>query len=489
MWSKRNKVLGRAWTVRSSCGFSLRKSYGALFALFLTSCHHGGLTLSDVAPAASPLQSSTVAFPRKPQTGEAWWHALNDTQLNEIMSRVQQGNLTVAQARERLAAATAIAHSAASDFRPNAVLSGQATASTSKVRVDDFSRRPAQLNLETSWEIALFGQDNMAQTSADMDAAIAAEDVDAARLSVVAEAATSYVRLRALQQERKDADLRASAQTRTRALSEIKFRSGLGTRLEAQSATDDSSAAAQQKRVLDSAIADEIQRIAFLEGVTGGDAGLSEIKPQPQARGAAAMEVPADLLRQRADVRRAEFAMLKAGAEVGIAKADLYPKLHLSGMIGFGSPVSGSLFGVMGGPSLQLPLFDYGKRLDTVEAKKAQLQEATAAYRQAVLLAYGEASTALRAFQIARQDTARVKSAYATTEQVKAAAELLSREGLADASKVIENQLVLVERHRQLTEALKNEAEAMIAFARATGGSLGYGKTPRAQSTEQKRKK
>lgn len=489
MWSKMYRVLLDGCDhSQSSSNVILKRHRWVVFALVLSSCHQGGPTFSDIAPSELPPQFSPMSGQRPSPKSEAWWLALNDSQLNSIVARVQQGNLTVAQARERLAAAAAISHSASSGLRPSVGLSGSATGSSTRTKVDDISRRPAQFNLETGWEIALFGQDKLAQHSADLDGYMAAEDVNAAKLSVVAEAATSYVRLRALQHQRQNADLLWSAKAKARDITTVRSRSGLATKLEAQSATDDTAAMAQQKRVLNNAIADEIQRVAVLQGAAEDDAALSAIKPQPVASKAPVTTVPADILRQRPDVRRAEFAVLKAGAEVGIAKSDLYPKLHLSGMIGIGSPVSGSIFGVMGGPSLQMPIFDYGKRLDVVEAKKAQLREAVVAYRQAVLVAHGEASSALRAFLTARLETARVRSVHSTAEKSVAEAQLLSREGLSDASVLVTRHLAAAEIRRQLTEAIKDEAEALIVFARATGGSLGAEAQSVATSPDKRRK-
>lgn len=484
-----NKVhLDRFDPSRTTSTLTFRPHCWITVALLLSSCQQRSLTLSDIAPTALPSQSSAISGHLPSPNREAWWVALNDRQLDGIVARVQDGNLTVAQARERLAAAAAIAHSASSSFLPNVALSGSATGSTSKIKPDDISRRPAQLNLETGWEIALFGQDKFAQQSADMDGYMAAEDVNAAKLSVVAEAATSYIRLRALQHQRKNIDLLSSAKTKARDIAAVRAKSGLGTRLDVQAATDDGAAIAQQRRVLDDAIADEIQRIAILQGLPEDDAALATIKPQPAASTSFVAKVPADVLRQRPDVRRAEFAVLKAGAEVGIATSDLYPKLHLSGMIGFGSPVSGSLFGVMGGPSLQMPLFDYGKRLDVVEAKKAQMREVVAAYRQAVLVAHGEASSALRALLAARLETGRAKAAHATAEQSITAAQLLSREGLLDPSNLVDRQLAAAESSRALTEAIKDEAEALVVFARATGGSLAEAGRGVATSSDKRRK-
>ena len=439
----------------------------------LTSCQAGRTTLADMAPTAVPAQQASVTgAERQQRQGSAWWKRFNDPVLNDVILRVEAGNFTVAQARERLVAATALSHSATTAYRPGLGMTGSAAASTSKIKTEDIQRRPAQINLETGWEIALFGEDKMARQSADMDAAIAAEDVEAARLAVAAEAATSYVRLRALQQSRRDADLGAAAQAKASAVARTLSQNGLGTKLDALQSDGEAAAAAQRKRVIDNAIADEIQRLAILQGLGAADAQLAAVRPQPALSFASDLRVPADVLRRRADVRRAEFTVLKAAAELGIAKADLYPKLHFSGVIGFGTPVSGNLFGVMGGPSLQLPIFDQGKRRDVITARQAQWREAANAYKETALVAYSEASQAMRLLMAAKEATAQARTAQSTAQKALAAAELLQREGLVDASKVAERQIGVVERRRQVTEATQNEAEAFIAFVKASGGTI-----------------
>lgn len=456
----------------TACGFMLKSQRWILVALLLSSCNQGSLNLSDIASTELPTQpqnpSGWIAEPRK----QEWWTALNDKQLDAIVSRVQQSNLTLAQARERRAAASAMERSASSTYLPNVAFSGSAIGSTGKMKIDDIARRPAQISLETGWEIALFGQNELTQKAAALEGNMAAEDVEAAKLSVTAEAAISYVRLRALQEQRSTLDGLSSAYAKSKNIAAVRSKSGLGTSLETQVATDESRAIEIQKDALDSAIANEIQRIAILQGSQDGDGALAAKASQPISTRAFVAQIPAEVLRQRPDVRRAEWNILKAGTDVGLATADLYPKLHLSGIIGFGSPVSGSLFGVMGGPSLQVPIFDYGKRRDIVEARKAQMREAISAYHHAILIAHSEASSALRALCLARQETLRANAAHATAKKSVAAAELLARQGLSDQSHLAARQIHAVETKRLLIEAIKDEAEALVALARATGGNL-----------------
>lgn len=116
------------------------------------------------------------------------------------------------------------------------------------------------------------------------------------------------------------------------------------------------------------------------------------------------------------------------------------------------------------------------------------MREAIAAYRQAVLVAHGEAASALRTLLAARQETVRARAAHSTAEKNIAAAQLLSREGLSDPSILVDRQLAAAETRRVLTEAIKDEAEALISFARATGGSLAAQEKAAATSTANRKK-
>ncbi len=428
------------------------------------------------------LESATKGRPSSAQThlkitqntallsSPPWWQMFKDTTLNEQISRATSASPSIEQARQRLKAARALAHSTVAGFRPNAGLAGLAQAGTAKGVKDDISRRPVQLNLELGWDVALFGEDKLAQRSADLSAEMAATDLEAAQLAIAAEVASRYMHLRALQQRRLDAAALAELWSKTHRLANAKVRAGLETGMEAEIMGAMPLAAQQEKQRLDNAIADVIQQLAVLQGTTTTDPALSIVGAQPVLSTLAATQRPADGLRLRPDVRRAELAVLQAGVDLGIAQADLYPKLRLSGMIGLGTPVSGSLFGLMGGPSLQLPIFDQGKRQDVVAARRAQLDETIAAYKQTVLVAYEEASSALRAVQTARQNSAQLRAAYQGAVHAQSAADSLLREGLMDASKSTARHIAAIDLHGQWIDSIESEAQAMIVLIKASGG-------------------
>lgn len=145
--------------------------------------------------------------------------------------------------------------------------------------------------------------------------------------------------------------------------------------------------------------------------------------------------VPADLVRTRPEIAAAEQGVLQAAAEAGVARADLYPRLSLTGALTLtgdilGAPVGGRTLRLGGGPALSLPLFDWGARRAVVTARDAQLAEAVAAYRQAVLDGVAEVEDALTTLQSARARIAELSAAVAAARRASANADRVSSSGL-----------------------------------------------------------
>lgn len=440
--------------------------------LFLSACRVDDLKPATLSPPLPPAynRSTGGAAPMQQASSANWWRAFKDPLLDQLLSRTAQGNLTLVQARQRLIAARALAHSEISSYSPNVGLTGLAQAGTGKSIKNDLTRRPLQLNVEMGWEVALFGEHKLKQQAADQGASMAGEDLEAARLAVTADTASAYVRLRSLQKKSENARLASKLLSRSQLLATNRARNGLDTGLQADAQTSRLRAATVEQARLDAAVADVMQQIATLEGNATPDRTLAAPRPQPQAPLFQTSNTPADLLRRRPDVRRAELAVLQAGAELGLAKADLYPKLHLSGTVGIGTPINGNILGLMGGPSLQIPLLDRGKRQDIIVARQALLEDAMAAYRQSVLLAYEEASTALGALQVARQNVVRLQNDLAAAKRAQGAADLLLREGLSDASGSVADHLTVLDKDTELAQAREDEALAQIALIKAMAG-------------------
>lgn len=412
----------------------------------------------------------TAPAPRPDPTG--WWRRFCDPVLDRLIDQAGRQNLSIAQAKARLAAGRSQAGAAPSLFLPSIGGSGQALAGNSREQIEDPLRRPLLAGFDTSWDAGLFGLSESTSRAAAASVALAEDEVDAVRTAVTAEVAAAYISLRSVQCQRQLSAVLAVEQERRVRLADGRAKAGIALPGE----NVDAIAALGEVRVelakLDARATALRQQIATLLGQATPDAALARAAPQPTLPGRPATGTPADLLRARPDVRASEHRVMKAAAEIGIAKADLYPKLRLGGTIGLGGPSLGSPFGLAGGPSLQIPLFDYGRREAVVQARRALLDEALAAYRQTVLTAHQEAAEALANWRAARESVTRLSAAIAAEERAAKRVGVLRREGMADATKAAEVEAGLIRIRRQLAAAREAEGLALVTLYKALGAAI-----------------
>lgn len=441
-------------------------------AATLAACQNDVAGLALSAPSLPASYSSAARMPAAGQRDmRDWWQVFGDPVLSGLIVRSLGQNLTILQAKQQLIAARMMARTSRTLFMPTADISGAANAGTDSVKSQELLRRPIQLNLEVGWEMGMFGLTENTQRAAKASADMAAEDVEAARIAVTAEIASAYMHLRSLQEREAIARSSLTLIQRDGQLAAVKFRSGLATTSQIEESRMNLGEAKTEQARFQTQIDITLQQIATLLGTTQIDVSLRHAKPQPAARLSHITGRPADLLRARPDVRRAELATVSAAADIGIAQADLYPKLRLSGIVGVGGPSNGSLFGIMGGPSIQIPVFDQGRRRAVVAARQALFDEAVAAYRQSVIVAYEEASSALRAWSSVHATVKQLNVALASVQKIRLETTVLEREGLNDRSKSIGSELRVLALRKQLADAREAEALALIIFYKAIGGA------------------
>jgi NodT family efflux transporter outer membrane factor (OMF) lipoprotein len=296
-------------------------------------------------------------------------------------------------------------------------------------------------------------------------------------VSVVGEVAANYVQLRSLQERIRIAGANIELQQRTLALVEARLASGLVTERDVAQAR--SNLAATRARV--PALAAEARAAEHRLGVLLGlpPAALADelaaATPIPVPPARVAVGVPSDLLRRRPDVRAAERALAAATARIGVAEADLYPRLSLFGSFGVESDEADTLFDAssftMGvGPELRWNLFDAGGVRNRVEAEEARARQALARWEQAVLVAVEEVENALARF--VREQVRREHLAEAATQSRRAAevAATQYREGLSDFQIVLDAERATAELEDQLTQSSAAITGSLIALYRALGG-------------------
>ena len=442
-----------------------------MLSLLLSGC---AADLGQVAPDPPALPAGYQASSRPsmapPRDLRDWWQAFQDPVLTELIGRAAGQNLSIEQARLRLAAGRAHADAAHTLFLPSTGISGHALAGSRRIKFDDPFRKPLQAGLDMSWDVGLFGLQENTSRSAAASAAILTEDAEAIRVVVAAEIACAYIRLRAAQQRYALLPALLALRKRGTRLADTRLTSGLASPAESDEARVAFAEAEADLERLSAQIGQLQQQIATLVGTSMIDPILLKPAPQPTARGIPAIGRPADLLRARPDIRSDEQHVLRAAAEVGIAQSDLYPKLRLIGSIGVGAP-SSSPFAVMGGPSLQIPLFDYGRRQAALKARQLQFEEALVAYRQTVLVAYEEASSAWRTWTADHAATARLRTSMTASANIDRQAQVLRREGLSDQAKADTAAALALIRRKQMVDAQELEALALVAVYKSIGGA------------------
>lgn len=451
-----------------------------------------GLALGSCASVEQEPPQSAVSVPatwRESAAGSAdeptelarWWGRWEDPLLTSLVERAALGGLDLRQAVARMREARAWSAIAGGERLPSI----DARAAYQRVRNSEntaFSFIDEDYDVfsagfDASWELDLWGRVAHSVAAAEADFEASVEDARAVALSSAAQAAASYVDVRALQRRLELARGNLDLQQQTVQLVRGRYEAGLvGERDLAQAATNLESTRARVPP-LEGALRAAENRLAVLVGLAPGALAQELAQPAPIPSGAAqlALGVPAELLRRRPDVRRAERELVAENARRGIAEAERLPRFTLGGTLGFESEEPGdliesasSVFGL--GPSLRWTLFDGGRLRQRVEVQDARVEQAQLRWEQSILLALEEAENALTAW--VREEARRVALA-AAAQQARRAVELARtqyREGVADFQAVLDSERALTELDDALAQSEGALAAGLVSIYRALGG-------------------
>lgn len=263
----------------------------------------------------------------------AWWHAFNDTQLNALIEQGLTQNLTMAQAVERVVAARETV-AASGIGLPSGSTTGSSTTSGSSLS----SVVEATNNVSTSlnWEIDLFGGLAKKREAAQASIDAATEEANSARLALIGDIATNYIEARGYQDRIHIAQTTLESQNQTLALTRQQQELGVATQLDVAQLTGDVASTAASIPSLEISLAASVHRLGVLLGQepSAFKAMFTRSAQIPRLSGTLRAGIPSDLMRDRPDIRQAERILAQATANIGVAEADPYPSLSLSGKIG-----------------------------------------------------------------------------------------------------------------------------------------------------------
>ena len=437
--------------------------------------------LGGPAPAqwqAGQAAQAAGAGAATPTDLAAWWARFDDAALSRWAQRAQQGSPRALAAEAAWRQAVAQSQAAAAGLAPTLGFSASATRNTRGLQGGGTEER-LQTALEARWVPDVFGAAGSALAAAQAQQHASLARWGDVQVQLAGEAALAYIDLRAQQLRLVLAQDTLASQQQTLQITGWRQQAGLVSSLELAQAR---AAVAQNQALLpalQAGIAQSRHALALLAGLppaAGSDAEDERSPPTlPTAAEDLVLQIPAQALRQRADVRAAEHEVAAALARVGQAQAQRWPSFALAGSIGLSALTLGALGDGASAlstrlASVSLPLFDGGARRAGVQVQQAVLQQAQAQYRSTVLGALKEVEDALVALQGERVRLVALRSAAAAAAQAAALAGQRYRSGLADFQTVLETQRTTFSAQEAVLNTRADEARRHVQLYRALGG-------------------
>ncbi len=417
------------------------------------------------------------------QPADDWWLQFNDPVLHELVRTAGRQNLDLQTAGTRILESRAQRNIAAGNLFPQQQSTGVTYVHAQVplgrtllgLPTDKINFVAAPL-FNASWEADFWGRyrRTIISQQALLDASV--EDYRDTLVMLLADVATSYVQYRTFQQRIAYAVRNVAIQKGTLELAETKFRVGTTTNLDVQQAK--TSLAQTQSTIppLQIGMRQAANSLCVLLGMPVNDlSAMLKVRPIPHAPVEVAVGIPADLLRRRPDVRRAERQVAAQSEQIGIAEANLYPHIAINGLIGYAAKdlkdlfQSSSFFGVIF-PTFQWNILNYGRIRNNVRAQEANFQGTVLTYQQTVLRAGREVEDGLVAFLETQVQARRLNE---SVEAAHRAVDLVTEQyqgGITDFNRVYNTQTTLVTQQDQLAVARGNIAINLIAVYRALGG-------------------
>jgi multidrug efflux system outer membrane protein len=429
--------------------------------------------LNDAAP-----QFSTNA------TEIQWWRGFNDPKLETLIAQALTNNHDLRIAAANLREARALRRLNRFDLFPTVTASAGYTDrqnSSTVFRGDAVDAdRGVELydaRFDATWELDIFGRvrRSVEATAAEVEAARASlRDV---QVSVISEVARNYMELRGSQNQLNVARSNAENSRETLRITEARLGAGRGTELDTARAAAQMSSTFALIPPLETDVARAAHRLSVLVGEQPGvlaqslaSAGSLPAPPQVIAIGN-----PEALLRRRADIRMAEQRLAAATARIGVATADLFPRVTFNGSVGLEAATFAGL-GDTGsdtwsfGPRITWAAFDLGRVRARIDAADARAQGALAAYERTVLTTLEETENALVTLTRETARLAHLRDAVRASETAANLARLRFEAGGADFLAVLDAERVLLNARDQLAQAETRAANASISVYKALGG-------------------
>jgi NodT family efflux transporter outer membrane factor (OMF) lipoprotein len=455
------------------------------------------LTACAVGPNYPPSRPTLANFHNAPvgstTAGEStrldkWWLAFNDPSLTRIVQRALDQNLDLAASLARVTQARAAASAAGANFLPTAELNAQAAAMRQSLDSPigeiaksflGYSRdqRLYDVGAQASWEIDLFGGLRRTAQAARAEAQAAEAERLGTRISVSAESADAYLQVRGDQARLTVAEKQVDVDSRLLDLVRVRRARGIASDREVAQAE----ALLQQARttipMLRVDLEAQLNRLDVLMGAQPGTYAkeLATAADVPAIPAIPSDDRPLEVLRRRPDVIAAERQVAAANARIGVAISDYYPKISLSGVLGFESLAGSNLFSArafqpVGTGALRWRLFDFGQVSAEVAAARGANAEALARYRQSVLRAAEDVEDAFVTLVQTELRTRELQDEVASLTRARDLSQQSYVAGIIPLTDVLDSDRQLLVARDDLAHTQADTARAAVRTFRALGG-------------------
>jgi NodT family efflux transporter outer membrane factor (OMF) lipoprotein len=488
-----------------------------------------------VAPAYTDSATTRPAAARpasvvssQPVSNVQWWTTFNDPELNSLIDRAVKSNLDLRSAQSRLRQARAQSGVVGSELWPeinadggyqhargsnnvvipvgaffkgsNANPSLVPTAKPDVVRAQAAEVPPPapeggpqsplgvgglpgvttdvyQAGFDASWEIDVFGGLRRSVEAANADTAAALEDRRDVTVSLMAEVARDYIQLRMQQWQAKIAEQNLHDEQDILELTRSRYQAGFATDLDVARQASEVAATAATLPALETSVRQSIHALGILLGQDPDSlsAELSAEKPIPPVPGEVPVGVPADLVRRRPDIRRAERELAAANARIGVAVSDYFPKFSVTGSFGLDSTNVKHLIDWNSryfalSPGATWPIFDAGRIHANVQVQKELTLQADDDYQNAVLNALREVEDSLAAYRNEQTRRVALTDAVDASRQALELARQQYQKGVIDFFEVLDAQRAMLQNEDVLAQSDGAVSLDLVSLYKALGG-------------------
>jgi NodT family efflux transporter outer membrane factor (OMF) lipoprotein len=440
--------------------------------------------------SANWLETGDPRVSTQSATYRDWWKAFDDPVLDRLIEKSYQENLTLQSAGIRVLQARAQLGIALGEFYPQ---TQQAFGSLQYFRTSEravtgaafkgsFNYWQPQIGAQASWEPDFWGKFRRGIESSDATLLSTLADYDSTLVTLTADVANSYITIRTAEERLRIAHENVKTQEESLKIAEARLKYGTVTQLDVEQARTALLNTRASIPTLETERRQARDALSVLLGMPPSEmtdllTGPSGIPVSPRQ---VIVGIPADLLRRRPDIRSAELQAAAQSAQIGMAKADLFPALTLVGNVSLLATNLGTFKlsdiwswgsrSIQVGPTLQWNIFNYGQITNNVRVQDARFQQLLIAYQSAVLAAQQDVEDNLVAFLQAQERADLLARSVTSARTAVRVAVLQYRQGVVDFTTVLTAQQTLLSQQDSLASTLGTIATSLVGVYRALGG-------------------